>query len=100
MGILQKKCRTTRRMALAYRGKGGQNTGTAFLALSEEDTRDPTKKETWHFGIAILKNDVKHVRAYSQNPKRTSGWDVAWLANILKEADARPFVAVCSREKV
>ena len=33
MGILQKKCRTTGKKALAYRGKGGQNTGTVFLAL-------------------------------------------------------------------
>ena len=33
MGILQKKHRTTGRKALAYRGKGGQNTDTAFLAL-------------------------------------------------------------------
>ena len=33
MGILQKKCRTTAKKALAYRGKGGQNTGTAFLTL-------------------------------------------------------------------
>ena len=33
MGILQKKCRTTGKKALAYRGKGGQNTDTAFLAL-------------------------------------------------------------------
>ena len=31
--ILQKKRRTTGKKALAYRGKGGQNTGTAFLAL-------------------------------------------------------------------
>ena len=33
MGILQKKRRTTGKKALAYRGKGGQNTDTAFLAL-------------------------------------------------------------------
>ena len=33
MRILQEKCRTTARKARAYRGKGGQNTGTAFLAL-------------------------------------------------------------------
>ena len=33
MGILQKKCRTTGKKVLAYRGKGGQNTGTAFPAL-------------------------------------------------------------------
>ena len=33
MGILQKKCRTTGKKALAYRGKGGQNTDTDFLAL-------------------------------------------------------------------
>ena len=33
MGILQKKCRTTGKKALAYRGKGGQNTGTGFPAL-------------------------------------------------------------------
>ena len=33
MGILQKKCRTTGKKALAYSGKGGQNTGTAFPAL-------------------------------------------------------------------
>ena len=33
MGSLQKKCRTTGKRALAYRGKGGQNTGTASLAL-------------------------------------------------------------------
>ena len=33
MGILQKKRRTTGKKALAYRGKGDQNTGTAFLAL-------------------------------------------------------------------
>ena len=33
VGILQKKCRTTGKKALAYRGKGGQNTGTAFPAL-------------------------------------------------------------------
>ena len=33
MGILQKKCRTTEERALAHRGKGGQNTGTAFPAL-------------------------------------------------------------------
>ena len=33
MGFLQKKCRTTGKKALAYRGKGGQNTDTAFLAL-------------------------------------------------------------------
>ena len=33
MGILQKKCRTTGKKALAYRGKGGQNTGTSFPAL-------------------------------------------------------------------
>ena len=32
MGILQKKRRTTGNKALAYRGKGGQNTDTAFLA--------------------------------------------------------------------
>ena len=70
------------------------------IVLCEEDTRDPTKKETWHFGIAILKNDVKHVMAYSQNPKRASGWDVSWLASIVKEADARPYVTVCSRENV
>ena len=33
MGILQKKRRTTGKKALAYRGKGGQSPGTAFLAL-------------------------------------------------------------------
>ena len=33
MEILHKKCRTTGKKALAYRGKGGQNTGTAFPAL-------------------------------------------------------------------
>ena len=33
MGILQKKCRITGKKALAYRGKGGQNTDIAFLAL-------------------------------------------------------------------
>ena len=33
MGILQKRCRTTAKKALAYRGKAGQNTDTAFLAL-------------------------------------------------------------------
>ena len=33
MGILQKKRRTTGKKALAYRGKGGQNTETAFPAL-------------------------------------------------------------------
>ena len=33
MGILQKKCRTTGKKALAYRGKGDQNTDIAFLAL-------------------------------------------------------------------
>ena len=33
MGILQKKCGTTAKKALAYRGKGGQHTDTAFLAL-------------------------------------------------------------------
>ena len=33
MGILQKKCRTTGKKALAYGGKGGQNTGMAFPAL-------------------------------------------------------------------
>ena len=33
MGIIQKKCRTTGKKALAYRGKGGQNTGTSFPAL-------------------------------------------------------------------
>ena len=33
MGILQEKCRTTGKKALAYRGKGGQNTDIAFLAL-------------------------------------------------------------------
>ena len=33
MAILQKKSRTTGKKALAYRGKGGQNTGTAFPAL-------------------------------------------------------------------
>ena len=33
MGILQKKRRTTGKKALAYRGKGGQNTGTVFFAL-------------------------------------------------------------------
>ena len=33
MGILQKKRRTTGKKALAYRGKGGQNTGAAFPAL-------------------------------------------------------------------
>ena len=36
MGILQKKCRTTGKKALAYRGNGGQNTGTGFTALSLE----------------------------------------------------------------
>ena len=33
MGILQRKWRTTMKKALAYRGKGGQNTDIAFLAL-------------------------------------------------------------------
>ena len=33
MPILQKKCCTTGKKALAYRGKGGQNTGTGFPAL-------------------------------------------------------------------
>ena len=33
MGILQKKRRTTGKKALAHRGKGGQDRGTAFLAL-------------------------------------------------------------------
>ena len=33
MGILQKKCRTIAKRALAYRGEGGQNTDTACLAL-------------------------------------------------------------------
>ena len=33
MGILQKKCRTTGKKALAYRGRGGQNTDIAFLAV-------------------------------------------------------------------
>ena len=33
MGILQKKCRTTAKKALAYRGKTDQNTDIAFLAL-------------------------------------------------------------------
>ena len=34
MGILQNKCRTTAKKALAYRGIAGQNTDVAFLALS------------------------------------------------------------------
>ena len=33
MGNLQKKCRTTGKKSLAYRGKSGQNTGNDFLAL-------------------------------------------------------------------
>ena len=33
LGILQKKCRSTGKKALAYRGKAGQNADTAFLAL-------------------------------------------------------------------
>ena len=33
VGIFQKKCRTTGKKALAYRGKGGQNTESGFLAL-------------------------------------------------------------------
>ena len=33
MGNLQKKRRTTGKKPLAYRGKSGQNTGTAFPAL-------------------------------------------------------------------
>ena len=33
MGILQKKCRTTAKKALAYRVKSGQDTDTAFLAI-------------------------------------------------------------------
>ena len=33
MGILQKKRRTTGKKALAYRGKGGQNTGIPALRL-------------------------------------------------------------------
>ena len=33
MEILQKKRRTTGKKALAYRGKGGQDPETAFLAL-------------------------------------------------------------------
>ena len=33
MGILQKKCCTTGKKALTYRGKGRQNTDTALLAL-------------------------------------------------------------------
>ena len=33
MGILQKKCRAAGKKALAYKGKGGQNTGIAFPAL-------------------------------------------------------------------
>ena len=33
MGNLQKKCRTTEKKSLAYRGKSGQNTGNDFLAL-------------------------------------------------------------------
>ena len=33
MGILHKKRRTTEEKALAYRGKGGQNTGIAFPAF-------------------------------------------------------------------
>ena len=33
MGNLQKKSRTTGEKSLAYRGKGGQNVDTAFLAL-------------------------------------------------------------------
>ena len=33
MGILQKKCRTTGKKSLAYRGKGDQNAGNDFLAL-------------------------------------------------------------------
>ena len=33
VGILQTERRTTAKKVLAYRGKGGQNTDTAFLAL-------------------------------------------------------------------
>ena len=33
MENLQKKCRTTGKKSLAYRGKSGQNTGNDFLAL-------------------------------------------------------------------
>ena len=33
MGILQKKCRTTRKKALAYRGKGGQKYRYCFSCL-------------------------------------------------------------------
>ena len=33
MGSLQRKRRTTGKKALAYRGKGGKTTDTAFLAL-------------------------------------------------------------------
>ena len=33
MGMLQKKCRATAKKARAYRGKAGQNTDIAFLAL-------------------------------------------------------------------
>ena len=33
MGNLQKKCRTTGKKSVAYRGKSGQNTGTDFPAL-------------------------------------------------------------------
>ena len=33
MGNLQKKCRTTGKKSLLYRGKSGQNTGNDCLAL-------------------------------------------------------------------
>ena len=51
VGILQKKCRTTGKKALAYRAKGGQNTDTAFLALRLRVVLDLLNK---HNGIVCL----------------------------------------------
>ena len=55
MGILQKKCRTTGKKALAYRGKGGQNTGTGFPALRLGVVRYLLSKDPSE-GVATLRD--------------------------------------------
>ena len=64
MGILQKKWRATGKKSLAHRGKGGQNTGTAFLALRLGVVLDTSKK-----GEKTVRRSFLSLKFLSANPK-------------------------------
>ena len=55
MGILQKKCRTTGKKALACRGKGGEKYRSCFSCLKVRGGSPPSNKGSFLLGVIFAK---------------------------------------------